>query len=97
MHVLALAVELRLPLCRSLKDKRQALRPILDGLRQRHRVSVAETAHQDQWQRADLGVAVVSASPAQAEEWLDQVERFLWSRPDVEVMSTERQWMEFER
>lgn len=97
MHVLALSAELRLPQCRSLKDKRQALRPIIDGLRQRHRVSVAETDHQDQWQRASLGVAVVSASPSQAEEWLDQVERFLWSRPDVEVTSTARQWMELER
>ncbi len=94
MHVLALAVELRLPTCRSLKDKRQALRPIVDGLRQRHRVSVAETDFQDQWQRAELGIAVVSAAPAQAEDWLDHVERFVWSRPDVEVVRTDRRWME---
>ena len=97
MYVVALSVELRLPQCRSLKDKRQALRPLLDGLRHRHRVSVAETGYQDQWQRATLGVAVVAAGPSQAEEWLDQVERFVWSRPDAEVVSADRQWMEFDR
>ena len=97
MHVLALSVELRLPCCRSLKDKRQALRPIVDGLRQRHRVSVAETDHQQQWQRATLGIAVVSATVSHAEEWLDAVERFVWSRPDIEIVSCDRQWMEFDR
>jgi uncharacterized protein YlxP (DUF503 family) len=96
MHVLALSVELRLPQSRSLKDKRQTLRPLLDGLRARHRVSVAEVRYQDQWQRTTIGVAVVAASPRQAEEWLDQVERFVWSRPDVEVVAADRQWMEFD-
>lgn len=97
MHVLAAEFDLHLPACRSLKEKRQVLRPLLDGARQRFRVSIAETAHQEQWQRAALGVAVVSASASQAEEWLDDLERFVWSRPDVEVLDAERQWMEFDR
>ena len=40
--VLALAVELHLPACRSLKDRRAVVRPILDGARHRFRVSAAE-------------------------------------------------------
>lgn len=96
MHVLALSLELRFPHSRSLKDKRQALRPIVDGLRQRHHVSVAETNYQDQWQRAELGVAVVAGSPSQAADWLDQVERFVWARPDLEVLHVDRHWMEMD-
>lgn len=97
MHVLALSVELRLPGCTSLKQKRSTLRPIIEGIRHRHHVSVAETAHNDQWQRAEIGIAVVSPSPGQAEEVVDRVERFVWSRPDVEVTMTERRWLEFDR
>ena len=41
------------PQSRSLKAKRAAIRPIVDGLRHRFRISVAEVDHQDQWQRAD--------------------------------------------
>lgn len=94
MHVLALSVELRLPQCRSLKDKRAVLRAILDGLRHRHQVAVAETAFQNQWQRSEIGAAVVSSSVAHCEERMDEVERFVWSRPDVEVTSTGRHWLE---
>lgn len=97
MHVLAVSVELRLPSCRSLKDKRQILRPVIDGLRHRHRASVAETDAQEQWQRACIGVSVVSSSAAGAEEWMDQIERFVWSRPDVEVVDIERHWLEVDQ
>ncbi len=96
MFVLALDVELRLAGCTSLKDKRGALRPVIDGLRHRHNVSVAETGHQDQWQRSRLGVAVVSSHPEHGEEVMDSVERLIWSRPDVEVVQSSRHWMDID-
>ena len=92
--VLALSVELHLPGCRSLKDRRGAVKPILDGARHRYRISAADVGYQDKWQRARLGFAVVSPSVGQAREVMDQVERFVWSFPEVEVGSTERHWLE---
>lgn len=97
MHVLALSVELRIPGCTSLKQKRSTLRPIVEGIRHRHHLSVAETGFNDQWQRAAIGVAVVSGSAAHAEEVADNVERFVWSRPDVEVTTSQRHWLELDR
>ncbi|MCB1004365.1 MAG: DUF503 domain-containing protein [Acidimicrobiales bacterium] len=94
MHVLALSVELHLPECRSLKAKRSVLKPVTEGARRRFGVAVAETAHQNTWQRAAVGVAVVSATPRHAEEVIDEVERFIWSHPDVQVLSATRSWME---
>jgi uncharacterized protein YlxP (DUF503 family) len=96
VHVLVLAVDLHLPACRSLKEKRAVLRPIVDGVRNRFGVSVAETQHQDQWQRAELGVAVVSGSAKVAAELVDDVERFVWSFPEVEVLQIDRRWIEEE-
>jgi uncharacterized protein len=82
--------------CRSLKEKRAVVRPIIDGVRNRFPVAVAETGHQERWQRAELGVAAVSASARVAREIIDDVERFIWSFPEVEVLDTRFVWMEEE-
>jgi uncharacterized protein YlxP (DUF503 family) len=92
--VLALSVELHLPACRSLKDRRAAVRPIIDGARYRFRISAAEVGYQDKWQRARLGFAVVAGSESQATEVMDNVERFVWSFPEVEVGPVERYWLD---
>ncbi|MHB1854405.1 MAG: DUF503 domain-containing protein [Acidimicrobiales bacterium] len=95
-HVAALRVELHIPESRSLKSKRAVVKPILEGTRRRFHVAAAEVDHQDQWQRASLGMAVVSSTVSHAEEILDEVERFVWSHPDVEVLEVERRWLERE-
>ncbi|MEM9038024.1 MAG: DUF503 domain-containing protein [Actinomycetota bacterium] len=95
-YVLAVEVDLHVPAARSLKDKRQALRPVLDRLRARLPVSVAETDGQDSWQVATIVVAVAASSATMAEELIDEAERTVWSRPDLEVTATRRTWMELE-
>jgi uncharacterized protein YlxP (DUF503 family) len=92
--VLALEVDLHLPACHSLKEKRAVIRPVLDGARHRFRVASAEVGDQDRWQRARLGFAVVGGSPGQVGEVGDAVERFVWSFPEVEVLSVERSWLD---
>jgi uncharacterized protein YlxP (DUF503 family) len=57
---------------------------------------VAETAHQDAWQRAEIGVAVVSGSAKLAREIVDDVERYVWSFPEVDVLEARRFWLEEE-
>ena len=94
MHVLALELDIRLRGLQSLKAKRSMIRPVLDGLRNRHPVAVAEVDHQDLWQRAAIGIAVVSSGAGQASEIIDQAERFVWSFPELEVLSATRRWLE---
>lgn len=92
--VAAMILDVRLPGCRSLKEKRSLLRPILERLQQRFGVSVAEVDHQDLWQRAGLGVAAVSGSPAVLGHLLDDVERYVWAQADIEVIEACRYWLE---
>ena len=94
MHVLALELDVRLRGCQSLKEKRSIIRPVLDGLRNRHPVAVAEVDHQDLWQRSAIGVAVVSSEPGHASEIIDGAERFVWSFPELEVLAATRRWLE---
>lgn len=53
-------IELHIPEAGSLKQKRAVVRSLKERLIRRCRVSAAEIDHQDLWQRAMLGVAVVS-------------------------------------
>jgi uncharacterized protein len=94
MFVLVLDVELHVPASHSLKDKRQVVSALLDGARRRYGVSVAEVDHQEQWQRARLGFAVVTSSAGLATEIIDKVDRFIWSHPEVDVLTSERRWLE---
>lgn len=94
MVVGSLRMELHLPTSGSLKAKRAELRPILDGVRHRFRVSAAEVDHQDTWQRASLGFAAVSGSATVVAKVLDDVETYVWSRPGVDVLDAHRAWIE---
>jgi hypothetical protein len=85
-------LSLYIPHAHSLKEKRAVIRPILDGSRNRYRVASAEVDSNDAWQRATLGMAAVAATAGHVEEVLDEVERFVWSFPEVEVLSAERTW-----
>jgi len=86
--------ELHIPTSRSLKEKRAVLRPIVEGLRHRFQISVAEVGYQDKWQRALIGMAVVSDSYSHASEVVANVERWVWSKPDVEVCSFTTDWVD---
>ena len=53
--------------------------------------AVAEVDHQDLWQRAALGVAVVSGEHGQVDELLQTVRGIVESRPDVVVIDWQEQ------
>jgi uncharacterized protein YlxP (DUF503 family) len=94
MHVAAMEIEVHIPASGSLKAKRSVVRHLVETSRQRFGVSASEVAHHELWQRAGLGFSVVAPSAAHAERLLDRVERFVWSHPEIEVISSERRWLE---
>jgi uncharacterized protein len=96
VHAAAVRFELYLRDCRSLKAKRSAVRPLVEGLWRRYRVSASEIAHQDAWHLSTVGVAAVAPTLSHLYEVLDEVERFVWSFPEVEVLRVDRLWIEEE-
>lgn len=93
MHAAAMEVQVRIPTSQSLKDRRQVVRSLLDGARRRFAVSAAEVGGQDTWQLATLGFAVAASEARIAEQTLDEIDRFLWARPDIEVLGAETHWL----
>jgi uncharacterized protein YlxP (DUF503 family) len=68
-----LRLTLHVPAASSLKEKRHALRKIVDRVRAKFNVSCSEVAEQDLWQRAVVGVACVSNDHSFVNEQLDKV------------------------
>jgi uncharacterized protein YlxP (DUF503 family) len=88
VYVGALTLDVLLGDVRSLKQKRSAVRPLIAETRRRFPgVAVAETGHLDLHRRAEIGLAVVSASAGHAVEVLQACERFVAARPEIEVLS----------
>jgi uncharacterized protein YlxP (DUF503 family) len=94
LHVLILQLDLHVPASQSLKAKRSAIMPIIRHVDQLGGVAAAEIDHLDTWQRTSIGVSAVGNSVTHLEQTMDTVERFVWSRPDVDVLDAVRSWWE---
>lgn len=81
--------DLRIPGCGSLKEKRHVLKTLSNAIRSRFNVAVAEVDHQDLWQRAAIGVAVVSGERYHARRIMHEVEKLVERWAEVEVIGTE--------
>lgn len=71
-----LTLEIRIEGAHSLKDKRQVMRSLKDGLRAHFNVAVAEIDPTDAWQRATLGVVSLSGSRDYLDGLMRNVERY---------------------
>jgi uncharacterized protein YlxP (DUF503 family) len=65
-------LELDVPDSRSLKEKRRVVRSVVERLRNRLNASVAEVEPNGTWNRATVGLAVVSRSEGEARRILER-------------------------
>lgn len=80
--------ELHVPGARSLKDKRSVIKSVKDRLHNEFNVSVAETAHHDVWQRAELTACVVSGDRRHADSVLAAADRLVESNPFCRIVDS---------
>jgi hypothetical protein len=87
MAVGILTLRLQIPGCRSLKEKRSRLRPLITRLHREFNLSVAEIDLQDLWDETSIGCAVISNHRSFVESMLQSVIHWInvnW--PDVTLL-----------
>jgi len=94
MIVAIARAELHLPASRSLKEKRQVIKSLVDRCHHRLRVSIAETGHQDLRQRAELGVALVHGNRGQAERILEQIHGMFEEQSEAQLLAWDDDYIE---
>lgn len=69
----------------SLKEKRRVLKSVLERVRSRFNVSIAEVGQQDLWQRATIAFACVSNDSCHTNQVISSVVNFIERQGCVQV------------
>ena len=94
MYAAAVRLELRIPGVRSLKAKRRVVKGLSSMLTGKFPVAVSEVDHQDHWQRATLGVAMVAPQGGRLERLIHGVQRSMLDHDEVELLEMGVSYME---
>ena len=89
MVVGTLKIEFRLVDNRSLKGKRKVVRSMVDKVKSRFNVSIAEVGSNDKWQKIELGISAVGNDRRHIDSSLNHVLGFLDSLCLAQIVSTE--------
>ncbi|MGH7470000.1 MAG: DUF503 domain-containing protein [Longimicrobiales bacterium] len=85
-----IAWELEVFGCQSLKEKRSVIKSLKDRLHDRFNISVAETGHQQLWQRSELTACVVAGERKHAESVLASADSLVGAEPRARIIDTYR-------
>ena len=89
MVVGTLKIEFRLQENRSLKGKRKVVRSIVDKVKARFNVSIAEVGSNDKWQKIELGIGAVGNDRRHIDSSLNHVLDFIESLYIAEIVHIE--------
>ncbi|CAM5788411.1 DUF503 domain-containing protein [Brevibacillus borstelensis] len=87
-------IQLFLPACQNLKEKRAIVKSVLGKLRSRFHVSAAELAYQEQWQRAEIGIAAVANEMSFLANQMRAMIRLVENHPGVELIQADTEYYE---
>ena len=91
MVIANLMVDLYLPMCHSLKEKRSILKRTIHQLRTRHNIAVAEVGAQDKWGRAELAIVTVCTLRPRVDRTVRAVLAYLETQGDFEVVGVQEE------
>ena len=86
MLIMLITLRLRAPWCRSLKDKRSLVKPLILSLRRSFNVSVTESGLQDSHTLIELNLAALAADAAQADGIAESLYRAVELVTDAEII-----------
>jgi uncharacterized protein len=79
-------LEFHIPGVRSLKEKRRVLKSIIERVKARYNVSVAEIAKQDLWQEAVIGITMISNKKTVIDQTFSGILRFAEGHGEAELV-----------
>jgi len=95
MVIGVLQLDLRLHGPQSLKQKRSVIQKVLARCRNRFPASCAEVGHQDLWQRALLGFAVISSSEQVVAPILTRIEDEVLVSGELDLVNAETEFIHY--
>ena len=79
-------ISMRIPGMKSLKDKRRIIKSLKDSIFAKFKISISEVDENDIWQRATLGLAIVSSDRSYAQKSLDMILQLISQNTSLEII-----------
>jgi uncharacterized protein len=79
-------LELYLPSCQSLKDKRRLIKSLITRIQNKFNVSISELEENDLRQKALIGVAVISNASSHANQVLSKIVELVQREPELSLL-----------
>ncbi len=79
-------ISMRIPGIKSLKEKRKIIKSLKDRIFAKFKISISEVGDNDIWQRATLGLAIVSSDRSYAQKSLDMVFQLISQNTYLEII-----------
>jgi len=92
-NLCVVSIELLIPMSHSLKDKRKQIKSLKDKIKARFNASVAEIDYLDDWQRAVLGVSMISNDKNFLEKQCRAIENLLLENRETELLDFDIEWL----
>jgi hypothetical protein len=90
MNIGVCKIDMRIPENETLKGKRQVVQSIINRVRAKFNVAIAEVENGDKWQIATIGISCVSNDGRHVNEMISRIVDYIESsRLDVEILDTE--------
>lgn len=93
IFTLQVLVHCHIPYAQSLKQKRRVLKSLIERMKNRLNASVAEVSHHDDWQRAVIGLSLISNDRQYLSRQLSLIEQLLLQHADIEIIRIEHAWL----
>ena len=93
MKILLMKVTLRAPWSHSLKEKRMVVKSILQKLKNKFNISVAEVADQDIHQTIVIGIAGICGTLSQLDSTMENIITFIECNTDAEIIDIQKEDM----
>ncbi len=89
MKVGTCILEIYIKNARTLKDKRRILKSLIDRIKNKYNVSVAETNYNNNHKLAEISIAIVANEKIFIEKSFNKIKDFISLNPDVYISESE--------
>lgn len=94
MKILLMKIKLRASWVHSLKEKRMVVKSVVERLKNKFNISVAEVGDQDIHQMIIIGVAGICGTSAQVDSTMENIITFVENNTDAEIVDIQKEDIE---
>lgn len=92
-YLAVISLDFLIPESQSLKTKRKVIKSIVDRIRAKYNASISEIGYQEKWQRALIGISMISSNRQFIEKNYASIELLLREYAEISIVNLQLEWL----